>query len=606
MKSRLFLVLALLLLASNGFADFKDGPVVVYGPYEASGVSAIVTFAPAIPVTQILDAALPGGAILERLSAWDGTAHEAKRFSNLKAFAGSDFSHGVVTFSAEHTLESMLESLRSLPHIESADPNYFHRPLYVPNDPFFSDYQDNFKQIYVREAWDISQGEGAVVAVIDSGYRTSGQEDSATRLLTGYDFWGEDNNVNDFIGHGTHVSNVIVEATNNGIGCAGIAFKASLLPCKVFPDWDDGAYENDIIQAINWAVDQGADVINMSLGGGGYVKASEEAIQNAVDNDCIVFAASGNDGQKNVNYPARHTPCVAVGACNQHRVGGTPTRALFSNYGAGLDIVAPGVFITQEGWGSSQGQGYYSASGTSSSSPHAAAVAALLVGKGGADAPAIREAIESTAYNPNGEWTDGLGFGEINAFEALRVYSGNDNELPVAIAKAYPTTGGGPLTVQFDGSESYDPDGEVVAYRWVLNSKILSDQESFSFTFDQDGDYTVYLKITDDSASTGEDAVEIAVDDSLDVCFQMLDTVYLGCDLAILGAEGDYLTNDQALADCRGTDHPTVWSCLLECFDLADGCSEYRDCALEKCDIQTKYTVSGGGDDDEFLCGLCG
>lgn len=603
-RSLLFLFL-MILISYPAFGEFKHGPVVSWGSYEASGVSAIVTFHPDTPLSDILNATLPEGLFLEKLATWAGDSLDADKFTKSKGFYGRDLSYGIVTFFADQPLGHVLEALRSLPLIASADPNYIHRPLFEPNDPMYASRQGNFRQIAMPEAWNMSQGEGAVVAVIDTGYRTDGMEDSAQFILSGYDFWGEDSDVNDFIGHGTHVSNVIVERTDNGIGCAGMAFRAALLPCKVFPDWDEGAYESDILQAINWAVEQGADVINMSLGGGGFVHATSEAIQNAVENGCTVFAASGNDNERNVNYPARYEACIAVGATNSHRVDQNPSRAIFSNYGPGLDVTAPGVNILQETFGY-QGQGYYATGGTSSASPHAAALGALLAAKGGADPVAIREAIELTAYNPADEWTDALGWGEINAFKALRIYAGS-NDLPVAVARAFPSNGTAPLSVHFDGGESYDPNGSINAYRWTLNSKILATSSEFDYAFIEEGDYQVALRVIDDEGALGQDQVQITVSESEgDACFQMLDTAYEGCDLQILGSGDDYLSYQQALNECRGGDNASGWECLLECYDQSDGCTAFKDCGQESCGIQMIFTSGGGGDDSTDLCSLCG
>ena len=367
--------------------------------HEARANSVIVSFQPEMTLGNMFREFTKGDFTIASLSTYEGYKLPLSSFKGSTQFTGRDFSHAVIKFSTGIPLEKAISLLKNRPGITDVYPNYIHRPLFVPNDPVYQEYQQNFKQIYLESAWDISTGEGAIVAVIDTGYSTQGTEDVPKYLLNGYDFGDGDANPRDTNGHGTHVSNTVAERTNNGIGCAGVAFNATILPCKVFPDWEEGAEEGDIIDAINWAVDQGADVINMSLGGGGYVAQSAQAVSNAVNHECIVFAASGNDGVGQVGYPAAYEDAVAVGAVYIHNTGKDPQRASFSNYGNALDLVAPGTDIVQESVFNGQA-GYYMTAGTSNACPHAAGVAALLASYGGSDALAIRYAMESTAHNP--------------------------------------------------------------------------------------------------------------------------------------------------------------------------------------------------------------
>jgi serine protease len=608
--SRLIISLCIvLLLATAAAADYKDGPTIQLGRYEASAVSVIVSFIPLATTTDILDRSMPSGFEIETLSTTTGVVLPARQFADLKSFTGSDYSHGIVTFAEGSSIEAAIEELRLSPLVAEVSPNYLHHTSFTPNDPYYNQYQLNLRQIYLPQAWDLSTGQGAVVAVIDTGFRTSGMSDSPKNLLTGYDFWGGDSNPNDFIGHGTHVSNTVAERTDNGIGCAGAAFNARILPCKVFPDYDAGAYEGDIIDAINWAVDQGADVINMSLGGGGYVGQTKTAINNAVDNECLVFVASGNDGERDVDYPARYDEAIAVGATNQHSVGESPRRSSFSNYGPGLDITAPGANIVQETFNGSS-VGFYGAYGTSSASPHAAAVGALLVARGGADALAIRAAIESTARSPQGTWTDSLGWGEIDAHAALMNYGGAsaNNDKPVARATAFPATGAVPLDVFFDGSDSFDPDGQIVTYLWTWEGKVLSHDQTFDYSFSEMGNHPITLRVTDDIGAIDSDVVTVTVSsEDSDPCFQLTNNIWDGCDSEIVGPGDEVFAQEDAMTDCK--QGGAAWDCLLECLDHAnvDDCGSYRQCANDRCDVEVIYTPDDvAEDDDSFLCGICG
>ncbi|MCZ7582756.1 MAG: S8 family serine peptidase [Deltaproteobacteria bacterium] len=246
----------------------------------------------------------------------------------------------------------------------------------TPNDPLFSEHQSNFRQVQYPSAWEYSLGEGVVVAVIDSGYR-EGMDDSA-QVLDGYDFAENDADPTDVEGHGTVVSNVIGEATNNNVGCAGAASGARIMPLKVFPDGGGGAYDGDIARAIDHARTEGAQVINMSLGGGGFSGITNAAVDDAYAAGLILFAASGNSGKEETEYPAGYANVVSVGSSRPHGVGDFPTRSEFSTYGAALDVIAPGEGVVQQGWSPSNEEGYYSSSGTSVACPHASALGALL------------------------------------------------------------------------------------------------------------------------------------------------------------------------------------------------------------------------------------
>ncbi len=611
MKKFLLFVFLVLFLPAFLFAQWKEGPEVNVGSYEASGISVIVTFEENAGLSAILDMEMPAGFALESLSSLTGINLPPEYFKDLKGFYGNDFSHGVVTFPMEIGLDQALAALSESKGVREVSPNYVLRPFYVPNDPYYDFYQGNFRQIYVDKAWNLSQGEGAVVAVIDSGYRQNGLEDRVKNLLNGYDFAEDDQGVQDYSGHGTHISNTIAQRTNNGIGCAGIAFKSTILPCKVFPDVGDGAYESDIIDAIYWAIDHGADVINMSLGGGGSVTATKEAIEFAVDNDVIVFAATGNYGVFGISYPARHESCIAVGAVNKHPVGANPKRADFSQYGTGLDIVAPGKSIVQETY-SGSGTGYISYNGTSSACPHASAVAALLVSARGPDAILIREAMETTAYNPNGGWTDELGWGEINAYDAIYAYGGPSNDSPVAVATAFPSVGAPPLIVTFDASESYDPDGALTFYRWVKSTGVvLSHNRVFTTTFDKGDNFEVELTVKDNEGGMDSDSVKIEVDPDYkdDDCYRMLNILYEGCKLKVLDPEGIGMDDATALDSCREDSDGKFWTCLVECSDheKVESCADFIACAADRCDITIKAAYSSKNDDDDYgFCGLCG
>ena len=214
-------------------------------------------------------------------------------------------------------------------------------------------------------------GSGATIAVIDTGVDLDHPEFSG-RIVPGYDFVDSDNEADDGNGHGTHVAGTIGGA-NDGIGITGVAPDASIMPIRVLGN-DGYGYTSDILAGVYWSADNGADVINLSLGGGGYSQAMADAIAYASNKGSVVVMAAGNSGSQSPDYPAAHAVNhgLAVGAVNQQK-----TMAGFSNRAGStvLDYVtAPGASI----YSTVPDAGYDYLSGTSMAAPHVAGVAGLL------------------------------------------------------------------------------------------------------------------------------------------------------------------------------------------------------------------------------------
>jgi serine protease len=292
---------------------------------------------------------------------------------------------------------------------------------------------------------------GVKVAVLDTGvaYRTFGRTPASpdlagTRFVAGHDFIGHDNYANDRNGHGTHVTSTIAETTDNGIGLTGLAYGASIMPVKVLDDLGEGDAPV-IAQGVRWAADHGAKIINMSLEFDSTVTRDLipeliDAIAYARAKGVLVVAASGNEGDPAVAYPARNDNVLSVGGTTEHGC-----LADYSNTGHGLDLVAPGGGDDAErtdpgcAYGGKPGRNIaqmtligvhkdkigipHSYEGTSMAVPHVSATAALVVASGilGADpsAAAIEHRLEATARDlgPAG-YDKSYGWGLINAAAA--------------------------------------------------------------------------------------------------------------------------------------------------------------------------------------------
>jgi serine protease len=302
-----------------------------------------------------------------------------------------------------------------------------------PNDACFK-YQWHMRQIGMTDAWKRGNGKGVIVAVIDTG--VSKVADLAdTKFVPGYNFVADTADAADDHGHGTHVAGTIAESTNNRIGVAGVAYGASIMPLKVLSARGSGSV-GGIAQAIRWAADHGAGVINMSLGGPMSIGTMASACKYAHDKGVVIVAAAGNDGRGKVGYPAAYPGVIAVAATQF-----SEATTFYSNWGKEIDIAAPGgntrVDENKDGKpdgvlqhtiviGDPSRTDYQWFMGTSMASPHVAGVAALIEGAGVRKPDAVEKILLATARAPkgheahNGRVDDHYGAGIVDASAALK------------------------------------------------------------------------------------------------------------------------------------------------------------------------------------------
>lgn len=340
--------------------------------------------------------------------------------------------------------EELAAQYRLDPAVQYAEPNYIARALFVPDDTFYS-YQwhlDNAAGggIQMEEAWDLQKGSpGVVVAVIDTGvaYETFGSFVQApdlanTTFVPGYDFVNGDAHANDDESHGTHVAGTVAQSTDNALGVAGVAFRTAIMPVKVLDAAGEGSY-TQIAEGIYFAADNGAKVINLSLGASFASSTLEDALAYAHGKGVTIVCAAGNE-KKQGNlpiYPAAYDAyCIAVGATRYDE-----KRSYYSNTGSYLDIAAPGgdlnVDQNLDGYGDGVLQqtfgadptdfAYWFFQGTSMACPHVAGVAALLIAHGANGPAQVREALEKTAEDKGTKgWDADFGWGIVDARAALQ------------------------------------------------------------------------------------------------------------------------------------------------------------------------------------------
>jgi len=333
-------------------------------------------------------------------------------------------------------IDALIDLLSTDPEIEYAEPDYiYYAYSSQPNDPLYK-YQWHMDQIKVRNAWDITAGEEVIVAVIDTGVsytdhdRFHKAEDlNNTLFVKGYDFVNDNPYACDDNCHGTHVAGTIAQSTYNGKGVVGIAYNCKIMPLKVLSAQGFGSVA-DIADAIRFAADNGAKVINMSLGGPFSSKVMADACKYAYSKGVTIICAAGNSRSTRIGYPAGYPECIAVSAVRYDK-----ELTFYSNRGKNIDIAAPGgdLRVDQNGDGKKDGvlqntiarmnpavDDYYLFQGTSMASPHVAGVAALIESLGVTNPPAVEEVLKASANRDvPADLDTGYGAGVVDAHKAV-------------------------------------------------------------------------------------------------------------------------------------------------------------------------------------------
>ncbi|MBM3250043.1 MAG: tandem-95 repeat protein, partial [Candidatus Omnitrophica bacterium] len=427
-------------------------------------------------------------------------------------------------------VEETINSLSALPEVESAQPNYIMKPYMTPNDTYYSSlWAMQPSRLNCPAAWDLSQGDNVVVAVIDTGVDYT-HEDLSANIWTnsldpingvdndgngylddyrGWDFGNNDNNPMDYDGHGTHCSGTIAAVGNNSKGVIGVAPKAKIMPIKGFSD--GGSSSTSIMtNAIYYAAGRGAKVLSNSWGlsgGGASDPLLETAVNYAYNSGCVVVFAAGNDAVDVANYPPANNPnVIAVAATDSN-----DARASFSNYGSAISVAAPGVNIASTYPASLSGgyPPYVYSDGTSMACPHVSGLAALILkANPGLTNRQVRHVLERTAVDLGAAGKDiYFGYGRINAYHAVTEALRYTNSAPVLSSIGDKTATAGVL-LQFTVTAT-DQDNDPISYSVSSlpnGASFNSSTRVFSWTpgISQTGTYQVTFTVSDSLLSDSE------------------------------------------------------------------------------------------------------
>ncbi|MBM2820848.1 MAG: serine protease, subtilase family [Candidatus Berkelbacteria bacterium] len=351
--------------------------------------------------------------------------------------------------------------------IEYAEVDGYYQASSVPNDTYYASDQSYLKNLNSETAWDITTGTSSVkIAVLDTGVELT-HSDLQGKLIPGWDFVYNDPTPEDAFGHGTAVTGVLGALTNNNQGIAGVTWQNPILEVRIAGESGYSSYDI-IANAIIFATDNGAKVINISFGGYTDSLAVRDAVNYAWQKNTVVVASAGNDSTNMLEYPASMPNVVGVSALDE-----TNAPAFYTNYGSYIDVAAPGTVIT-----TSMGNEYRYWMGTSFASPCVAGLLGLIFSLNptltSTEAVDILERTATDLGTPGVD--DYYGHGKINLARAaqeaaglqpdpmnlnisLKLQSRNDHSTTGANLKIYPA--GSITPILESGNLSTDSSGKT-------------------------------------------------------------------------------------------------------------------------------------------------
>ncbi len=441
---------------------------------------------------------------------------------------------------SEADITSVCAEYAGDPDVEYAQPNYIYSIIGFPDDPpndtYFDPYQWALEgRLNCLNAWKLSQGDGIVVAVIDTGVDYD-HPDLASNVLceTGYDFGYDDDDPMDIYGHGSHVAGIIAAVGNNNSGIIGVAPGAKIMMLQAFnwnlgDGWGPGADSDALANSLFFAANEGADVINNSWGWDGpFPHPRDQTLKEGVDfaysppNNCVIVFSAGNSHMDTANFYPQNDPRVITVSS----VDPDDCFSFFSNYGYEVSVCAPGEDILSTVSNSlpyaiqypyeKLADGYYFMSGTSMAAPHVSGIAALVLERCPWASPLeIKDAIESTAednpYDMPG-WDPFYGYGRVNAYEAVRCIF---HSIMCSVSPSK-SAGRVPLDVTFTlSAEERDPSKNLQSWTFDFDDGSTggagAPPMTLTHTYDDLGTYNVEFRVVNDQSEEETETLKIYV-----------------------------------------------------------------------------------------------
>lgn len=351
----------------------------------------------------------------------EATMEQLNNFLGLKTKERLLLSRTFVLKIPQGKVKNFQKLLSQYPLFEYVEPNYEAMVQETTNDPYLSDQWGLFKiqaaSLSGESGWNITHGDPTVkIAILDTGIDTN-HEDLASKVTVWKNFTSSRTS-DDLYGHGTHVAGIAAAITNNEKGVAGTGYDSSLMSIKVLNDNGSGYY-SWVANGIKWAADDGAKVINMSLGGYSSSQTLLEAVNDAWGKGVIIVVAAGNDNTTSMLYPCAYEKVICVAATDEN-----DNKATFSNYGSlWVDVAAPGVSIFStlpNHTNKIKTKNYGYLNGTSMATPFVSGFAGLLwaIPNYGTDNNSVRQRIEETCDSISGTgsyWSKG----RINVYKGV-------------------------------------------------------------------------------------------------------------------------------------------------------------------------------------------
>jgi hypothetical protein len=412
----------------------------------------------------------------------------------------------------EYSEEGAVTKLKHHPHLKFAELDRIVTPAFVPNDPYYNVAGNawHLPKIGAPAAWDITQGAGITIAILDTGV-DSIHPDLASNIVPGWNFYNNNSDTSPVHGHGTAVAGSAAAITHNEIGVASVAGKAKIMPLRV--STNDGGFSTDsvIVQSLIYAADHGARVANISYGSMTSSPAIRSAAQYMKDKNGLVVVGAGNTS--NLESYSATTAMIPVAATDE-----SDAKASFSSYGDFVALSAPGKSIYTT-WSGNQ---YWSVAGTSFSSPIVAGVIALMMAANPSLSSAeIENLLFSTAVDLGITGRDPyFGYGRVDAAKAVQTAKltapTQDTEIPT-VSIDDPLEGSVvndlvPIDVQ-----ASDNVGATRAELWINNTSVAVDNSSpFAFTWDssgtQNGTANLMVRVYDAANNMASSTIKVNVD----------------------------------------------------------------------------------------------